>query len=211
MKDKVKQIQNDKEKLKLGISKFVSKWFSTSDGNGIESLPAVDPPPVSEEVFIASPGANGKIREPIYEEAEAKGINGVRKFLEDTNFEQLGYNDAVVLPDNHYKSQRIKQFALEISSRIESAMEFHHKQVQCLQCRIDTLKSAGLIELADKIQAENRDHQEKIKKLQIHQEELDQRSGIYFTLLKSKYESGFLRGLQSEHETAVFGTFKLER
>jgi hypothetical protein len=157
---------------------------------------------VSEDIFVS--GANRRDhRNRVHIQAEEFGVNAVYEVLQSNSIEELAFDEAALMQDNHYRDERIQSLIDDLTLKIEKAIWAHNKAIRNIQFRISNLQNFGLIEEADKFDAHLRDHTEAVETLNGFKADIANKTGIYLVIHR-KYSTGFLRGVRAVHEAAVF-------
>jgi hypothetical protein len=152
---------------------------------------------ISEDLFTKS-----EITEPIPEINNEKpkeivainnGIGLVFKYL-DTDFANIGYEDALTNPDDGYRKQRIDQLILKLSNIIDQTKLHYNTKLKRVNFHIKTRERAGLIDLVDELNNELEIIQNYQQKLLEYENDINQQKGAY-ELIAFSYGHGFIKGL----------------
>lgn len=133
------------------------------------------------------------------------GVKGIDKiygfFLND--FESRGYNDALINPDDSYKTDNIKLLNHELLILIERTSTYYEDLAKEVEFHIASRSRAGLIDLVEELKVRMQiinDHREKLTV--IKNEAVNGMGPIQHIGLS--YQRGFMRGLSSISQARVF-------
>ncbi len=164
---------------------FVKKSVSTGDKNNY--------PEVKKEVFIEeAPGTNNTASTETNSGQEQDNIHLLYAFL-SKDFQQQGYNDALLQPDTSYKTERAKEFSGELNIAIRKVKTFYEDAIRELDFLILSRNRMGMVDVVDELKMRKEkamDHHKKT--LEIEQEVIEQ--GETYRLVVS-YNRGFQNGM----------------
>jgi hypothetical protein len=150
-------------------------------------------PEVKKEVFIEEPAAeNSKAEVEKKAEQDQDNIHLLYAFLLK-DYQQQGYNDALLHPDTSYMAERVKEFRGEINIAIRKVKTFYEDAIRELDFLILSRGRSGMVEVVDELKMRKEkatDHHKKT--LEIEQEII--REGELHRLVIS-YNRGFQNGM----------------
>lgn len=177
-------------------------WLSRLFGNKANrSGDIFNYPEIQEETFIEKPplenNTNDTEKKP---EQSQDNIHLLYAFLLK-DYQQQGYNDALVHPDTSYMTERVKEFRGELNITIRKVKTFYEDAIRELDCYILSRNRQGMVDLVDELKMRKEkatDHHKKT--LEIEQEVIEQ--GELHRLVIS-YNRGFQNGMAAIaiHET----------
>jgi hypothetical protein len=124
-----------------------------------------------------------------------KGLDNVYAFFLN-DYESRGYNDALINPDESYKSDNIMLLNHDLLILIERTSTYYEDLAREMEFHINTRSRAGLIDLVEELKIrmqtinEHRGKLTEIKKEALTGTGAIQRIGL-------SYQRGFMRGLSS--------------
>jgi hypothetical protein len=163
-----------------------------------QGLPAPgDPSATTGEFYPVNPEMNNNISA-----YGSKGLDAVYAFLQN-DYESRGYNDALINPDESYKSDNIRLFHHDFKILIDRSLSFYDDQLKDIEFHITSRSRAGLIDLVDELRMRKvmiSEHREKLIELK---EETKNGNGSTERIALS-YQRGFMRGLSAISQSKVF-------
>jgi hypothetical protein len=120
-------------------------------------------------------------------------LDSIYEFAE-TDFEEKGYNDALINPDNSYKEDNIRLLEYDFKIKIKRAYKTYEDYIKDIEFHIITRKNAGLVDTVKLLETElikTKDSIEEIKSIETENEE---KVGLIHRISLS-YQRGFMRGL----------------
>ncbi len=124
------------------------------------------------------------------------GMNGIYDIYEylKKDFESMGYNDAIVNPDESYKLENIEMIKKDIQIFIQSVNLKYEDNLKEIDFHIKTRSKAGLIDIVDELNTRKEIILGHIEKLHQIQKDSENMKGICERVVLS-YKKGFNRGL----------------
>lgn len=170
-------------------------WLSNLFGkNGRSNGANIDTPypEVPEDVFIEKTTAVETPESKAEAELAQDNIHMVFAFL-SKDYQQLGYDDALVHPDTSYRNEKIKEIQGELDIVIRKAKTFYEDAIRELNFLILSRNRLGMVDVVDELKMKKEkadDHYKKVLELQT--EAVDQ--GETHRLIIS-YNRGFQNGM----------------
>lgn len=129
------------------------------------------------------------------------GMEQIYNFLQ-ADYESKGYSDALVNPDNSYKTDNIRLMQLDLKILIDKTNTYYENLISELNLHIVIRTRAGLIDLVQEL--ENRkilveDHQKKLVELK---ESMNDDNGMCQRIILS-YQRGFMKGLSALTQSGI--------
>ena len=120
-------------------------------------------------------------------------LDSIYEFAE-TDFEEKGYNDALINPDNSYKEDNIKLLKYDFQIKIKRAYKTYEDYIKDIQFHIETRKNAGLVDTVKLLETELIKTKDSIEEIKSIEEENKNSIGLLHRISLS-YQRGFMRGL----------------
>jgi hypothetical protein len=168
-------------------------WLSNLFGNKVsQPVNGFEHPEIKEKIFIEKPLSppNNDIEKK--NEKPQDNIHLVYTFL-SKDYQQQGYNDALVHPETSYMVQKVKEFKAELDIVIRKVKTFYEDTMRELDFLILSRNRLGMVDVVDELKMKKEkaaDHYKKI--LEIEQETIEQ--GESHKLVIS-YNRGFQNGM----------------
>lgn len=134
--------------------------------------------------------------------ANELGIQAIYNFLLE-DFEGRGYNDALVNPDDSYKSDNIRLLSQDLDILIQKVGTYYQDRFKEVDFHIASRSRAGLVDLVEELktlQGTLKDHMAKIEIIRLDNE--SQRGATQRIVLS--YQRGFMRGLSTLTQSKLF-------
>jgi hypothetical protein len=112
----------------------------------------------------------------------------------ETDFEQKGYDDALINPDNSYSSDNIKLLKYDLHIKIKRAYKTYEDYIKDIEFHIESRKNAGLIDTVKLLETELAKIKDSIEEVRSIEENFDKGTGLVERISLS-YQRGFMRGL----------------
>lgn len=112
----------------------------------------------------------------------------------EIDYEQKGYDDALMNPDNSYSDDNMKLLKLDLGIRIKRAYKTYEDYSKDIEFHIETRNNAGLIDTVKLLESELSKVKDSIKQVKEIEEEFHQNKGLVERISLS-YKRGFMRGL----------------
>lgn len=169
---------------------WFSRFFRSKASNGEDNL---NRPEVPEEVFIEKPVAENNGME-IKKKASQDNIHLVYEFL-SKDYQQQGYDDALIHPDNSYKTEKIREIQGDLDIVIRRTKTFYEDTIRELEFLIMSRNRMGMVDVVDELKMRKEKAEDHYKKvLEIQKEAIEQ--GESHRLIIS-YNRGFQNGMAS--------------
>jgi hypothetical protein len=113
-----------------------------------------------------------------------------------TDFEQRGYQDALINPDSSYKQENIELLIEDLRIKIRQAKNHYTTKLKTLDFHIKSRNDAGLIDIVDELESKKSIINQNFDEVLKIEEETKEHKGL-IVRLKLSYTRGFNRGLAS--------------
>jgi hypothetical protein len=157
------------------------------------------PDEISHDLLPAV-GSTGDITR-LYSGNGTFGINAVYGFLQ-ADYESRGYNDALINPDESYRTDNASLLQQDLLIMIEKSATYYEGLMKDIDFHIGSRSRAGLIDLVEELKTRRElvaDHLEKIKLIKV-----EAVSGTGATQrITLSYQRGFMRGLSALTQSKV--------
>lgn len=169
-------------------------WLSKLFGNKTNrSRDRDNYPDIQEGTFVEKPPAEDSTNEAEKKsEPDQDNIHLLYAFL-SKDYQQQGYNDALLHPDTSYMTERVKEFRGELNIAIRKVKTFYEDTIRELDFLILSRNRLGMVDVVDELKMRKEkaaDHHKKT--LEIEQEVIEQ--GELHRLMIS-YNRGFQNGM----------------
>lgn len=167
---------------------WFTKLFSSKVNNREDIL---NRPEIPEEIFIEKtvPENNGT---EIKKVTSQDNIHVVYEFL-SKDYQQQGYDDALIHPDNSYKVEKIREIQGDLDIVIRKSKTFYEDAIRELDFLITSRNRLGMVDLVDELKMKKEKAEDHYKKvIEIQQEAIEQ--GESHRLIIS-YNRGFQNGM----------------
>jgi len=111
-----------------------------------------------------------------------------------TDFENKGYDDAIVNPDLSYSSDNLKLLKYDLQILVKRAFRCYEDYIKDLQFHIESRKSAGLIDTVNLLESKLSKVHDAIDELKLIDKNFVEGTGLVERISLS-YQRGFSRGL----------------
>jgi hypothetical protein len=129
------------------------------------------------------------------------GMELVYNFLQ-ADYESKGYSDALVNPDNSYKTDNIRLMQLDLKILIDKTNTYYENILSELNLHIIIRTRAGLVDLVQELETRKllvEDHQKKLVELK---ESMNDDNGMCQRIILS-YQRGFMKGLSALTQSGI--------
>ncbi|WDF67352.1 hypothetical protein PQ465_13660 [Sphingobacterium oryzagri] len=126
---------------------------------------------------------------------DSQGIFLIYSYLQQ-DFEQRGYNDALISPDEGYKNDNIRLIKYDLEILIHQVKTYHESLMKDMEFHIHSRGRAGLIDLVDELRIKQTDLQAHMTKVQEFEQSLASDRGLCERAVLA-YKRGFMKGLAS--------------
>lgn len=124
-----------------------------------------------------------------------QGIFLIYAYLQQ-DFEDRGYNDALISPDEGYKNDNIRLIKYDLEILIHQVKTYHESLMKDLEFHIHSRGRAGLIDLVDELRIKQTDLQAHILKVREFEQSLESDHGLCERAVLA-YKRGFMKGMAS--------------
>lgn len=181
----------------MGLFDFFKKNKNSENGNGQSSEL---PPEIPKDLFVEdsepNENENGISGRPIL-----KGIELIYEFLQ-ADYENKGYSDSLINPDDSYKSENIKLIKFDLEILIQKVSTYYEDLVREIDFHMDSRGRAGLIDLVEELRTKKEMVLEHMEKVGVLKNEAENNNGITQRIVLS-YQRGFMRGLSALTQSKV--------
>ena len=162
-------------------------------------------PEIREEDFIDNTDPNEEQSDNVYQVAYGTGfaIDAIYGFVK-RDFEQKGFEDAMVNPENSYKESGMLLVKNELKQLFEQVRLKYRGDLRLLQVQIDNLEKQGLPYQAANLYARKETYEEHMKKIDDMEQKLENEEASMMTPIYT-YERGFLKGLSAKSDIILNG------
>ena len=162
-------------------------------------------PEIREEDFIDNSEPEGNKSEDVYQVAYGTGfaIDLIYGFLR-RDFEQKGFDDAMVNPESSYKESGMLLVKNELKQLFEQVRLRYRGDLRQLQVQIDNMQKQGLPYQAANLLARKDIFNEHMAKVNDMEEKLENADPSMMTPIYT-YERGFLKGLAAKSDLILNG------
>jgi hypothetical protein len=129
------------------------------------------------------------------------GLETIYKFLQ-SDFESKGYNDALINPDDSYKTDNFLLIKYDLQILLHQVGTYHDDLLRELDFHIQSRSRAGLIDLVEELKNRKEMVNEHVSKVLQIKKELESESGMTQRILLS-YQRGFMKGLSAITQSNV--------
>jgi len=182
-------------------------FFKTKPANTINSdsseTNSIQENVISQELFTSNEAPNTNAENNIRKDEvqdnntiktkSNPGIHEVFTFLQ-TDFETLGFNDALTNPDDAYRESREKELIENLRVTLVKTEIHYNDTNRLLDLHIRTRERAGLIDLVEELNIRKETISEHLVKIEEFKNELSTNSGVS-QKIKLSYKHGFIKGL----------------
>lgn len=123
------------------------------------------------------------------------GIEQIYLFLQ-ADYEGRGYGDALVNPDDSYKTDNIRMIKLDLQILIDKINTYYDNIISELSLHIITRSRAGLVDLVKELEARKKLVEDYKSKIKVLTENMNDENGMCQRIILS-YQRGFMRGLSA--------------
>lgn len=182
-------------------------WFNFfSKRNGADIRKAADDsittnmdPEMQKELFS---GGDFKLQQgSLAANGPGNGMEQIYSFLQ-ADYESKGYSDALVNPDNSYKTDNIRLMQLDLKILIDKTNTYYENLLSELNLHIIIRTRAGLVDLVQELETRKllvEDHQKKLSELR---ESMNDENGMCQRIILS-YQRGFMKGLSALTQSGI--------
>lgn len=170
------------------MSWLTSLFGKNGNSGGIEQQPTDIP----ENIFIEKANPSDQAGAKVDSETSQDNIHLLYAFL-SKDYQQTGYDDALVHPDISYRNEKIKEIQGDLDIMIRKSKTFYEDTIRELDFLILSRNRLGMVDVVDELKMKKEkanDHYKKVNELQ--QEAVDQ--GESHRLIIS-YNRGFQNGM----------------
>ena len=165
-------------------------------------------PEVDESIFVDYSDPNSSQEEnkkTIYTISYGTGypIDMIYSYIV-RDFEQKGYDDAMINAENSYKESGKKLIINELKQLFEQVKLKYRNDLRVIRVQIKNLEEQGLAMQVDQLKAREETYEEHMKKIEDMEGKLTQEDESVMSMVFT-YERGFLKGLVAKSDIILKG------
>jgi len=147
--------------------------------------------------------ASADIPENVFVEKEAtNNIDLLYKFL-DSNYEEKGYNDALINPDSSHLEQNLEALKFELDRIIKKVKTFYEDFINEVNYHIESRARSGMVDTVDELRMKKEIAESHLKKVLQLENDVKTKDGDSKGVMIS-YVKGFKNGLAAiSHHTIL--------
>ena len=155
-------------------------------------------PEIKEEDFVDN--SDPDIGNNVYQISYGTGfaIDAIYSFIK-RDFEQKGFDDAMVNPENSYKESGKTLIKNELMQLFEQVRLKYRNDLRLLQVQIDNMEKQGLPVQAANLYARKETYEEHMKKIEEMEKKIESEEECMMSPIFT-YERGFLKGLAAKSQ-----------
>lgn len=157
--------------------------------NGDEVRPA---PEIPEDVFIEKTAKDASADGTKTEAQKDGSIHQIYEFL-SKDYQQQGYDDALVNPDTSYKAEKIREIQGELDITIRKSKTYYEDAIRMMDFLITSRSRLGMVDVVDELKMKKEKAQDHYKKLMEIQQEAIQQGESHRLIIS--YNRGFQNGM----------------
>ncbi|TFH49556.1 MAG: hypothetical protein E4G92_01685 [Bacteroidia bacterium] len=157
-------------------------------------------PDVVRDDLIKGDSAPGEIKS-FFSENGLSGINAVYAFLQ-ADYESRGYNDALINPDESYRTDNVNMLRQDLYILIEKSATYYEGLLREVDFHIGSRSRAGLIDLVEELKTKRELIVDHLEKIRVVKAEAVNSTGATQRITLS-YQRGFMRGLSALSQSKV--------
>jgi hypothetical protein len=178
----------------MGLFNIFSKKNGHPNGQeALSSVSSVNNTDIPESVFIEKEKQPSENRSNSVFNRPEFGINFLWDFL-DRNFEQKGYDDALINPDGTHLQQNITAIRNDMERTVRKVKTFYEDFIRDIDFHIGSRGRSGMIDTVEELTAKKITAEEHIKQVIEIEEQAKKNEGVGMGVIIS-YTQGFKNGL----------------
>lgn len=190
----------------MGFFSWKSK--SPAVGSQVNENNPTPKPEVDESIFVDYSDPNSSQEEnkkTIYTISYGTGypIDMIYSYIV-RDFEQKGYDDAMINAENSYKESGKKLIINELKQLFEQVKLKYRNDLRVIRVQIKNLEEQGLAMQVDQLKAREETYEEHMKKIEDMEGKLTQEDESVMSMVFT-YERGFLKGLVAKSDIILKG------
>ncbi|MDG1278524.1 MAG: hypothetical protein P8O16_14670 [Algoriphagus sp.] len=181
----------------MGLFDFFKKNKSREGEEHLVGNPSNEIP---KDIFVDDNEPNEN-SENFFNKEQVKGIESIYQFLQ-ADYESRGYSDALINPDDSYKSENIKLIRYDLEILVQKVTTYYQDLIRELDFHMQSRSRAGLIDLVEELKTRKDmvlEHMEKVSELK---KDSETNAGMTQRIVLS-YQRGFMRGLSALTQSKV--------
>lgn len=187
---------------------FSWKTKSPATESQVKENDSTPKPEVDESVFVDYSDPNSsqdENKKTVYTISYGTGfpIDMIYSYIV-RDFEQKGFDDAMVNPENSYKESGKKLIINELKQLFEQVRLKYRGDLRVIRVHIKNLEEQGLSMQVDQLKAREETYEEHMKKIEDMENKLKQEDESVMSMVFT-YERGFLKGLAAKSDIILKG------
>jgi len=184
---------------------FFSRLFgSNNESASGENVSIATVDDIPEETFIEKTAPDPRVEKNVENEINQDNIQSLFAFL-GIDFQQQGYDDALINPDTSYMNQNIDAILSDLEMKIKKVMTFYEDSTKQLDFLIESRGRLGMVDTVDEFKMKKERalrHMEKVIEMQVELSGQN-RSSHRVTI---SYKRGFHNGMATiaHHESGRY-------
>lgn len=179
---------------------FNWSFFKSSQDKETSKVEEVKPE-IREEDFVDN--SDPETDNNVYQIAYGTGfaIDAIYAFIKH-DYEQKGFDDAMVNPENSYKESGKTLIKNELKQLFEQVRLKYRADLRLLQVQIDNMEKQGLPVQAANLYARKETYEEHMKKIEDMEKRVEEQEDSMMSPIYT-YERGFLKGLAAKSDSIL--------
>ena len=147
---------------------------------------------IPEDIFIEKNTPNAQPETVEENESPQDNIHMLYGFL-SKDYQQLGYDDALVHPDTSYKDEKIREIQGDLDIVIRKSKTFYEDAIRELEFLIASRNRLGMVDVVDELKMRREKAEDHYKKVLELQKEASEQGASHRLIIS--YHRGFLNGM----------------
>ncbi len=136
-----------------------------------------------------------EVKQEVAGRTDVNGIEAIYAFLQK-DYEEKGYNDAIVNPDDSHLKDNIKVIRYDLEMVVERVLNYYDNLILDIESNINARAKAGLFDLVEQLKGKKEMVIKHINKVKELKEEANDEESITNRAILS-YKNGFMKGLSA--------------
>ncbi|TDS07537.1 hypothetical protein [Sphingobacterium paludis] len=158
-----------------------------------QAATAVPSPETTKQISVDNSQLNGA---SVHDQ---QGIFLIYAYLQQ-DFENRGFNDALISPDEGYKNDNIRLIKYDLEILVHQIKTYHESLMKDIEFHIHSRGRAGLIDLVDELKIKQTDLLAHMEKVNEFEQSLKSDAGFCERAILA-YKRGFMKGMASITQT----------
>ncbi|MCE1166501.1 MAG: hypothetical protein LWX70_00240 [Sphingobacteriia bacterium] len=151
-------------------------------------------PEIPKNLFIED-NEPVEVKQEVAGRTDVNGIEAIYAFLQK-DYEEKGYNDAIVNPDDSHLKDNIKVIRYDLEMVVERVLNYYDNLILDIESNINARAKAGLFDLVEQLKGKKEMVIKHINKVKELKEEANDEESITNRAILS-YKNGFMKGLSA--------------